>query len=278
MTALSADNTTLPSSKLVSGPGGNGFHADYGVAATTVIFKHGFVGWNVAGFLKMYEAPLSQATDIGDRFVGISMEPIASQTSAGDATCRVMTDGIFEWALASAVIADIGKPVYALDSATLTKAGAGNAYVGHIVSFVSAGIVLVKMPGLSALSPGGFIARTSASIDLTSASDVVQIIHPTENHNGLLIATATMFLGATTGATAAVVTLRDTASTTTTITFTSDVDAGGDIISPAANTVAIEGTLGSALVPVPADLGLEAFVTTASETGTGKITLMAYVL
>lgn len=279
MAALTADNTAITKFKQAY-DNGIGYQVDYQVAASTVIYKGGFVALNDAGYLVMYVAPpASTATATGNKFVGIALEHIASQTSAGDARCRVQIGGYFTYALTSAVIADVGKPVFASDDNTLTKVGLGNAFVGTIVELASAGNVVVELPAMGVQPRGGIIQRTSATLDLTAASDVTSIIFKNENHNGLIITHAAMYLTVATDATSCVVTLRDTAGTTTGITLTSTVTSGdaiGDIVQSVANKTAFQAATGSGVVFVPADLGLEAFVTTASGTGAGVILVEAW--
>lgn len=262
-------------------PSPDGMHVSYAVAATTVIYKHTFVALNAAGYLVSYVAPDSETTQVGNRIVGIASEHITSQTSAGDKNCMVQTSGTYVHALTSAVIADTGKPVFASDNATLTKVGAGNAFAGWIVGFESAAVVIVELPHMGMNS--GLIYRTSAIIDVADVGELALLIHETENHNGILILWSGFFVTTTMdGATVGIVTLGHTTGTdtTTTVTHTGvNTMAAGDIIPPAANTVAIGAVTDSPLVQVPADKALIAKVTQASTTaGAGKVLLLAAAL
>jgi hypothetical protein len=136
------------------------------------------------------------------------------------------------------------------------------------------------VPGLA---PGPIFNRTSPPIDCDAANRV-RLIHPTENQNGLLILWAgalvtEVFAGSSEDQ--GIVTLKDSADTTLGITFTAanaTGDAVGDILAPAANTVAIGATSGSALVIVPAGLGVDALVTqlvAGTPTGAMKVTILA---
>lgn len=277
MTALTADNTSLATFKNAYDEG-IGVQLDYQVAATTVIYRGGFVALNDAGYLVMYVAPpASTATATGNKFVGVALEHIASQTAAGDARCRVQVGGYFTYALSSAVIADVGKPVFASDDNTLTKVGIGNAFVGTVVELASAGNVVVELPAMGAQPRGGVIQRVSATLDITAASDVTTLIFKNENHNGLVITHCAMYLTTLTDGTQCVITLRDTAGTTTGITLTSSTtpgDAAKD--SVLGIKTLFQAATGGAIIFIPADLGLEAFVTTATGTGAGIILVEAW--
>lgn len=276
MAALTAD-------RAVPAHGGNwdqgpNVFAHYPVAASTAIYKGGFVGLNATGYLKRYVASATGTTLTGDRFVGIAQEAIASQAADGDKRCLVQIAGYYRHALTGLAVGDVGKPIFMSDDNVLSIVSAGNALAGWIVEYNAADATgLIRLPGLG--FDGAMFTRT-AQITHT-ASHTVRLIHPTENHNGILILWAGEFLTSATGATSSVITLRDTAATTTAILFTSTVtsgDAVGDIIPGTANTMAIGAAIGSALVKIPADLGLDAFVTTAGTSGAGTIIVMGVAL
>jgi hypothetical protein len=245
-------------------PGGDGFHMNYEVAASTVIYKNTFVSLNATGYLTSYVAPAaSAATRTGTRFVGIARESVASQTSDGDATCLVQTSGYFQSALTSAVIADIGKPVFLSDNATLIKSGQTGAFVGWIRGLESAGNVIVELPQLGQY--GGHITRVSPIIDLLTLNDIVLLVHESENHNGLLLYSASMYLTTANvqGTAQAVVTIVHTASTSMGCTITAQAaDAQYDILLGAGGQMVNEAT-GGAIVVAPADKAVLAKVTTA---------------
>jgi hypothetical protein len=241
--------------------------------AVDVIYKNGFVGLNAAGFLEMYAPSTSNATLDGNRLIGMSLEHVDNSAgTAGDLTCEVLVEGTIEDALASSIQADIGAPVFVSDDNTLSAVGFGNDQIGWIEAWNTAGRAVVRMHPLGI--PGGQarISRVSALLDLTTASDVVMLIHPTENHNGLIIEAAYCYLTVATSTTAPVITLQDTAATpvTTGITLTGNTaDAIGDIIQGL--LTAHEASTGEAIVFVPANLGCTAIVTTASATGAGRM-------
>lgn len=254
-----------------------GVKYDYKVAAEQ-IYKNGFVGLNAAGYLTMFTPPTSTtATGTGDRFIGISLQNVNNSSgSAGDKRCRVLVEGHFEYALSSAIIADIGAPIFMSDNATLTKVGS-NTCVGYIVNFVSAGIVLVRLQPQGSINYSTpLLCRVTAPLNLVTVGNVINIFHPTENHNGLLVLFAAKFMTTATD-NASVVTLKDTGGTTTaiTITGTAGADAIGDHGGLGILTL-ISGALSEALVIVPANLGLDAVVTTATTTvGAANIIVLA---
>lgn len=245
-----------------------GVKRDFAVAATTVIYKGGFVGLNAAGHLVMYASPTVGTTIVGGhRFVGIALDHIASQTAAGDATCEALVDGYFEHDLTSAVIADTGKPVFASDDNTLTLAQAGNAYVGFIHNFRAAGKVIVK---LDAYYIQSYEVSGSSGIVASAAANLVTMIPKTRNPNGLVI-TQAFGLCTTTFGGAGVYTLQDTAGTTLGITFTvAATTAANDAIAAAADTVISRAATDANIVAVPAGLGVNIKVTTTQATGAAK--------
>jgi hypothetical protein len=270
----------------------NGIILDYQVAASTVIYEGGFVGLNAAGYLVMYDASTSDTTINGTRFVGIALEHIASQTSAGDARCKVLTEGMFEHALSNAVIADVGKPVWISDDDTLNISPAGNQPIGVIANLASAGNVVVRM--FNQWQPAtGLFARVSPIMDLTTANDLSHIIYPSENHNGILILWAGCFVTTTVAADTQIpiITLQDTAGTPTSVGFTFTFTDGDAATATALDYVAVTtaamnnigGTDGTATTFVPADLGLRANVTQeATDAGTAagaaKVVVLAIAL
>lgn len=273
MAALTKDRA-VPAHGGDWGQGPNSY-ADLPVAASTAIYKGGFVGLSATGYLERYVSSATGTALTGKRYVGIAQEAIASQTADGDKKCRVQIAGYFRHALSGVAVGDVGKPVFASDDNTLSIVSAGNSLVGRIVEYnATDATALILMPDLG--ENGAFFVRT-AQITHT-ASHTVRLIHPTENHNGVLILWAGELITVASGAAASVITLRDTVGTTTGITFTSTSDAIGDIVPGAANTMAIGAASGSALVQIPADLGLDAFVTTAGTSGAGTIIVLGVAL
>lgn len=81
----------------------------------------------------------------GDVFGGfcIDIEDNSAGLAAG-LNAEVYKAGIIELAVATAVITDIGQPVYATDDDTFTFNPVGASFIGNVVRFVSAGVVEVE--------------------------------------------------------------------------------------------------------------------------------------
>ena len=258
-----------------------GLKMDYPVAASTVIYQGGFVGLDSAGNLVMYVAPpVSTTTLTGNRFVGIALDHIASQTSAGDLTCQVLVSGAIEYALASAVLADTGAPVFVSEDNTLTKDATAGTFFGWILNFQSAGRVVVGFNFSEHQHP--IIARTSPLLDFTTVDDTVLLVHQTENHNGLILLWSGVLVGTTIVGSSedqVVITLEDSGGTTIGVTHTSTnttPDVAGDLLQSVGS--AINVATGAAIVIVPADLGLIATVTQAvagTPAGVGNVVFIA---
>lgn len=237
------------------------------VAATTVIYKGGFVSLNSAGYLVMHAAPTVGTSIVGGhRFVGIALDHIASQTSNGDASCDVLVEGYFQHALGSAAITDQGKPVFASADDTLTLSALGNAYVGTIQRLVSSGVVIVHLNGYVAKN-GKTLVTFASPIITTTALNKVLVIPQSENPNGLIIENAyamitTVMAGA--GEDQGIITLQDTDGTTLGVTFT-PTDAGADAANDVVQGVGdvADAATGAALVVVAAGKGVQATVTQA---------------
>lgn len=278
MAAITVDNVNAILSKII--PVG-GMEIDLPVAASTVIYKDTFVGFNAAGYLVSYIPWAQASTPTGTPFVGIAVEHIDSQTAAGDARCRVLVSGYFEYALTAAAQLDVGKSVHAIDNATLSKIGLNNGFVGTIIDIPSSARVLVDM-GTPAMRRGvaNGIMFKRVNVDFANAvDDEVYLVHETENHNGLILrsahAVATEQFECTDAA--GVVTLVHTLGTDTTLGCTlTSVDS-----LPIADAILGSGGLAdvaatnAALIPVPADVAVIAKVTTvcddASEAGKADI-------
>lgn len=82
------------------------------------------------------------ATSLTGEFAGIATEKVIGN---GVLKCRVQVAGVFQFALASAAITDIGKPIYASADNTLTLTSTNNILVGAIVQYVTTDTVLVSM-------------------------------------------------------------------------------------------------------------------------------------
>jgi len=281
MAALTADQ--IINTHQTNGP--NGIILDYPVAATTVIYEGGWVSLNSAGYLTPYLPQINGTTAVGNRLLGLALEHIASQTSAGDAKCKVLVEGMFQDALASAVIADVGKPVFLSDDNTLSKVALGNRYVGHIQSLVSAGNVLVRFNNTLQFNSLPVIERVSPAVTVTALTNMALLIDPTENHNGLIITRA--FAIVTTAMAGSSedqgeVTLQDTDGTTLGIVMigtNTTPDVAGDIILPTGTVVdnhATPAATGAAVVIVPADKGVRVKCTQATA-GTPAGAVKVYV-
>lgn len=231
MTALTADRTVPPHKLITDGA----YFVDYPVAASTVIFKGGFVGINAAGNLVMHVPEDLTSTQGAHKFVGIAQEHITSQSSAGDATCKVQVSGYFRHALTAATIADVGKAVYVTDSQTIAKTGVASIdVIGTIITLESSAVVIVRLNDFGTLM--GEITRSIKSFDITTADSVVMLLHESENHNGGFMSDI-----------AAVIT-------------TQISSAGGDAVLTVSHTRSTETTLGLTLTPLTGDPALDLVV------------------
>lgn len=282
MAAITADNPAFFKTKQYLP---DGYFADLPVAASTAIYKGSLVGFNAAGYLVSYVPWAQGTTPTGTPFVGLATHAVASQTSAGDATCRVQVMGIFEYALTAAAQLDVGKPVFALDNATLTKlhvpstvaTGGGYDLVGIIVGIPSSGNVLVDMasPLTRSAYPSGLITKTRR-IDIAgdNANEEVYLIHETENHNGLYLHSANAFVTEVfqTSTASAVVTLVHTLATDTTLGCTltfPDSAPVADLLGGIGGVFAgVSAASNDNLILIPADVAVIAKVTTVAAGGT----------
>ncbi len=284
MAAITADNTKFFNTKMLSP---DGMYVDLKVAASTTIFRHSFVGLNATGFLVSY-VPWAQAlTPTGTPLMGIAVQNVDNSSgSDGDKTARVFVEGYFEYALTAGAQLDVGKQVFALDNATLTKICANNEPVGRIVGLASAANVVVHMASPSIRS--GWIGCTKTVVrefDFGgTVLDEVYLIHETENHNGIVLHNINGIVTEQHEATdaAGVVTVVHTLGTDTTMgcILTAidsgpindlDIGAGGCVLEGAATASADN------LVPAPADKAIIAKLTTVSDDASlaGKEKLMA---
>ncbi len=79
-------------------------------------------------------------------FAGIAYEECDNSAgSDGDESLRCYTQGDFELTLSGATMADVGKPVYASDDATLTLTSTDNTFVGHVVDVPSSGVIILRI-------------------------------------------------------------------------------------------------------------------------------------
>lgn len=150
----------------------------FGVLTATHVYKGGFVGVTTAGYARPLVA--------GDKFVGLAYEEINNTGASGAKSVRVYTLGDFQHALTSAAVTDIGRAVYASADDTLTFDPGGNSFVGHVVGFVSSGIVVVRLVSASsvALMPIEHHAASFALTWLQSGS-----LHSNLGASGAIVAT-----------------------------------------------------------------------------------------
>ena len=108
------------------------------VSAAAHIFKGALVEWGSTGHAR----PLVG----GGLLAGIAYEEMDnSGGSDGDVTGRIYTQGDFGLALAGAAQADVGRPVYATDDATLTFDAQGATFVGFVQGIASAGQIILRL-------------------------------------------------------------------------------------------------------------------------------------
>ncbi len=223
MAALTADRAGgVPAHKQVID---DTYYVDFEVAASTVIFKGGFVGLNAVGNLVMFTPEDITAVQNQVLFIGIAQEHINSQTAAGDATCRVQTTGYFTYPLTSATILDVGKSVYATDSQTLAKTGVCSIdVVGTIVHLDSAGNVVVRLKPTGVMP--GELTRVIRGWDVSVAGMTMMILHEQENHNGGFMSDLAAVVDTVidTATTDAIVTVAHTTATETTLGLTLDIE------------------------------------------------------
>ena len=272
MAAITANNTAH---MLTKHRHSDGYFVDLPVAASTAIHKDSFVGLNPTGYLTSYVPWAQGLTPTGTPLVGIACEQVASHASDGGNKCRVQVDGYFEYCLGSAVQADVGKCVYAIDNATLTKIGLNNELVGRIVDLNRAGYItceLAKPTTRSGIASGYMVKRRLLDV-ANVVNDEVYLVHETENHNGLYLAKCWAIVAeaiANVDA-AAVVTIVHTLGTDTTLGCTLTVvdnDPVGDLVQGSGG-VADDGATQANMVMVPADVACIAKVTTVGAEAAG---------
>lgn len=110
----------------------------YPVAASSRVFKGGFVGLNSGKY--------AHALAAGDRCAGLAYDGADNSAGAnGERYIRVYTQGDFLLPLSGASRADIGKAVYASDDATLTFTATSNSLVGICVDVPTSGQIIVRI-------------------------------------------------------------------------------------------------------------------------------------
>jgi len=136
MAALSA-NRVIPNVAQAYAAG-TGVILDMQVGALEEIYQGSFVSLDAGD---AYAAPLAA----GEVCVGVSLDRVTGGSSNGDNTCRVLTGGIVQHALASVAQADIGKYCYASDDNTLSLTSTSNSPFGRIINVPATGTAVVRM-------------------------------------------------------------------------------------------------------------------------------------
>lgn len=285
MAAITANNPTLFQFK---GPQDEGMAVDWPVAASTTIYKNTLVGVNVTGYLISY-IPWSQGLALaGSPFVGIATEYVDNSAGvAGAKSCSVVIDGYIEYPLTAAGQHDVGKPVFALDNATLTKrhvpeavaTGGGYDLVGRIVGVPAAGIVVVNIASPLARSGygTGLLVKTRRIDVANVVGDKVYLVHETENHNGLYLVSINGFIteAVTSTGSAAVVTIQHTlagsdTSLGCTIDFANAAPVADLVVGAGGVFTGVTAADADNLVLIPADRAVSAEVTTVANGGAIK--------
>lgn len=110
---------------------------EYPVVATDIIYEGAALGDNASGYVRPLVA--------GDPFRGFALEKADNSAgSAGDVSVRARLSGRVKLAVASLVITDVGKTVYASDDATFTLTASTNSPIGRVEKFISSGVGVVK--------------------------------------------------------------------------------------------------------------------------------------
>lgn len=118
---------------------GTGYVISAQVGASEAIVQGTFVTLDTGDkYLGVHTVP--------DPIYGIALQTVTGGSSNGDVTCEVLCECVFQYALASVAVADIGKPVFSTFNNTLTLTGAGtNSPVGRLVGVPATGTAIVKM-------------------------------------------------------------------------------------------------------------------------------------
>lgn len=147
------------------------------VKAATKVLKGALVGLDTGGNARDLVA--------GDAFAGLAYEEVDNTAgAAGAKTVRVYTMGDFGFALSGAVVASIGRPVFAADEDTLTFFSAGNSYVGVVQDVPSTGNIILR------IDPGRRMIKTivHAVEDLAANADIAARAIHSFGHEAWIIA------------------------------------------------------------------------------------------
>ncbi len=111
---------------------------DLPIKTATKIYEGAAVGIEIAtGYARGLVA--------GDRFGGFATETVDNTGADGAKSINVdHSNKRVELAVASAVITDVGLPVYASDENAFTMTSTANTLIGTAIRFVSAGVLVVE--------------------------------------------------------------------------------------------------------------------------------------
>lgn len=133
-----------------------GCRKSYPLAASIVIYEGTLNFLTVAGYL----------TDVVasgvNKFAGIALAYVASQTADGDAKPEVYTEGVFELVGTGFTQASVGLDVYATDNYTVTCApSASGVKIGRCEGYVSSTKILVDIDPDGKASTGTVQTKTA---------------------------------------------------------------------------------------------------------------------
>ena len=113
-----------------------GDYEQHPIIANDIVYEGAAVGDNGSGYARPLVA--------GDPFLGFSQLNVDNTGgSAGAKGVRVKREGAIQLAVASLVITDVGKDVYASDDNTFVLTQSTNTRIGSVRAFVSTGIGIV---------------------------------------------------------------------------------------------------------------------------------------
>lgn len=114
------------------------------VAASTKVPGGTLVFFNTSGYA------INAIAAGANKLLGVSYTTADNSGGAnGDLTVEYWRRGQFEFAIAAATQADVGKRVYAVDNDTVSKTSTNQTYVGTISEVLSATSVMVDLDPLA---------------------------------------------------------------------------------------------------------------------------------
>lgn len=143
----------------------DGCRKSYPLAASIVIYEGTLNFLTVAGYL----------TDVVasgvNKFAGIALAYVASQTADGDANPEVHTEGVFELTGTGFTQASVGLDVYATDNYTVTCApSASGVRIGRCEGYISSTKILVEIDPDGPAVTGPTVTKT-ADYTVTTADN-----------------------------------------------------------------------------------------------------------